>query len=85
MAIEQVSANSAAVNSAAVSQSAKANQAAAAPQAAQSAQKTDQTAKTDTVTISKQAQQLANDGDTAAQEAVESGAEKASEALKGKK
>jgi hypothetical protein len=38
----------------------------------------------DTVTISKQAQVLANDGDTAAQETKESGAEKASEALKGK-
>ena len=39
----------------------------------------------DTVTISKQAQQLASDGDTAAQEFSESYAEKASETLKGKK
>jgi hypothetical protein len=39
---------------------------------------------TDTVTISKQAQQLATDGDPAATEKQESGAEKASEAVKGK-
>ena len=39
---------------------------------------------TDTVTISKQAQQLASDGDTQAQEMRESGAEKASELVKGK-
>ena len=38
----------------------------------------------DTVTISKQAQQLANDGDPAATEAQEGAAEKATEALKGK-
>ena len=38
----------------------------------------------DTVTISKLAQQLASDGDTQAQEASESGAEKASESLRGK-
>jgi hypothetical protein len=38
----------------------------------------------DLVTISKQAQQLAKDGDTAAQEAMESGAEKASEKARGK-
>jgi hypothetical protein len=38
----------------------------------------------DTVTISKQAQQLASDGDIQAQEVRESGAEKASEALRGK-
>jgi hypothetical protein len=38
----------------------------------------------DTVTISKQAQQLATDGDTQAQEVSESGAEKASEAVRGK-
>lgn len=37
-----------------------------------------------TVNISKQAQQLAKDGDTAAQELKESGAEKASEKLRGK-
>ena len=39
---------------------------------------------TDKVTISKQAQHLANDGDTQFQEVSESGAEKNSEALKGK-
>jgi hypothetical protein len=39
---------------------------------------------TDTVTISKQAQQLANDGDTQAKEISESGAEKAVETLRGK-
>jgi len=40
--------------------------------------------KTDTVTISKQAPQLASDGDTQAQEMRESGAEKASELVRGK-
>jgi hypothetical protein len=39
---------------------------------------------TDTVTISKQAQQLANDGDTQAREITESAAEKATETLRGK-
>jgi hypothetical protein len=38
----------------------------------------------DTVTISKQAQLLASDGDTQAQEAKESGAELASKKLRGK-
>jgi hypothetical protein len=38
----------------------------------------------DTVTISKQAQQLASDGDTQAKEIRESGAEKASEKARGK-
>ena len=41
--------------------------------------------KKDTVTLSKQAVQLASDGDTPAAEAKESAAEKATEALKGKK
>jgi len=36
------------------------------------------------VTISKQAQKLANDGDTQAQEVRESGAEKTSETVRGK-
>lgn len=45
----------------------------------------EQETKKDTVTVSKQAQMLANDGDTAAAEIKESAAEKASEALKGKK
>lgn len=44
-----------------------------------------QTAKVETVSISKQAQQLASDGDTADQEIRENAAEKASETLKGKK
>ncbi len=39
---------------------------------------------TDTVTISKQAQRLASDGDTPAQEVKERGAEKAAERLRGK-
>jgi hypothetical protein len=43
-----------------------------------------QAPKTDTVTISKQAQQLASDGDPAALEAQESSAEKTGEASKGK-
>ncbi len=54
---------------------------AAQPQAAKAPQ---QAPKVDTVTISKQAQALAKDGDTQAQEAAESGAEKASEQAKGK-
>lgn len=41
-------------------------------------------ATTDTVTLSKQALQLASDGDTQAQEIRESGAEKASETSRGK-
>jgi hypothetical protein len=43
-----------------------------------------QAPKTDTVTISKQAQQLASDGDPAALEAQESSAEKAGETSRGK-
>lgn len=39
---------------------------------------------TDTVNISKQAQQLASDGDTQAQEVKESGAEKAGETARGR-
>jgi anti-sigma28 factor (negative regulator of flagellin synthesis) len=42
-------------------------------------------AKAETVSISKQAQQLASDGDRADQEFAENAAEKASETLKGKK
>ena len=38
----------------------------------------------DSLTISKQAQQLATDGDTQAQEIKESGAEKSSETTRGK-
>ena len=40
-----------------------------------------QAPKADTVTISKQAQQLAKDGDTQAQESSETSAEKSSEKL----
>lgn len=54
-------------------------------QAGQPAQKAIKAAQTDTVTISKQAVQLVSDGDTAAQEAKESAAERASEQLNGKK
>ncbi len=54
------------------------------PAQQQAAKAPQQTPKTDTVSISKQAQQLAKDGDTQAQEATESGAEKSSEALRGK-
>ena len=43
-----------------------------------------QAPKTDTVTISKQAQKLASDGDPAALEAQESSAETAGETAKGK-
>jgi hypothetical protein len=42
------------------------------------------TQSADTVTISKQARQLASDGDLPYQEVSESGAEKASEAARGK-
>jgi hypothetical protein len=60
--------------------------AAAAPeQQHQPAKPAPQTTKTETVSISKQAQQLASDGDTADQEVRESAAEKAGETLKGKK
>jgi hypothetical protein len=55
------------------------------PAQQQAAAKSPQQApKTDTVTISKQAQQLASDGDPAALEAQESSAEKAGETSRGK-
>jgi hypothetical protein len=54
------------------------------PAQQQAAKASQQAPKTDTVTISKQAQQLASDGDPAATEAQEGAAEKATEALKGK-
>jgi hypothetical protein len=54
-------------------------------QASASAPAPTQAPKKDTVTISKQAVQLASDGDTAAVEAKESAAEKATENLRGKK
>ena len=50
----------------------------------QPAKSAQQAPKTDTVNLSKQAQQLANDGDTQAQEVRESGAEKAGETYRGK-
>lgn len=43
-----------------------------------------QATKTDTVTISAQAQKLASDGDTQAQEIRESGAERAGETARGR-
>jgi len=54
------------------------------PQQQQQAPAPAKSASTDTVTISKQAQQLASDGDPAALEATEGASEKASEATKGK-
>ena len=85
MAIDPISSRSVVPNPAAVNPSSKADQATATAQAGHDAQKAAQAAKTDTVTISPQAvKKLANDGDTAAQEAKESAAEKASEALSGK-
>jgi hypothetical protein len=44
-----------------------------------------QAIKNDTVTVSKQAVQLASDGDTPAVESTEKAAEKATETLNGKK
>lgn len=55
------------------------------PQQQQQQLKSPQKAATaDTVSISKQAQQLAYDGDTQAQEIKESGGEQASEKVRGK-
>lgn len=54
------------------------------PAQQQQAKAPQQAPKTDTVTISKQAQQLASDGDPAATEIKEGAAEKATETLKGK-
>ena len=54
------------------------------PPVQQQAKAPQQAPKADTVTISKQAQQLANDGDTKAQEVKEGGAEASSEKLRGK-
>lgn len=50
----------------------------------QAAKAPPQTPKTDTVTISKQAQQLATDGDPSALEAQESSSEKTGETYRGK-
>jgi hypothetical protein len=58
---------------------------AAPEQQHQQARPAAQATKVETVSISKQAQQLASDGDTADQEVRESAAEKAGETLKGKK
>ena len=55
-----------------------------AAQPAQQAKAPQQAPKADTVTISKQAQQLAKDGDTQVQESSETSAEKSSEKLSGK-
>ena len=51
---------------------------------AQVSQKAAKAAQTDTATISQQALQMVSDGDSAAQEAKESTAEKASEQMRGK-
>jgi hypothetical protein len=85
MSIDPISPNSVAGNPAHINPQAKADQVAAPAEASRDAQKAAQASKTDTVTISRQAvQKLASDGDTAAQEAKESTAEKATEARKGK-
>lgn len=85
MSIEQISPNSVTANPSNVNPQVKTDQSTATSQANQDAQKTIQASKTDTVTISPQAVQLASDGDTAAVEAKETAAEKASEQLRGKK
>jgi hypothetical protein len=71
MSISEISSSSVA---AAYTQPVQQQQAKAAPKAPAA----------DTVTISKQALQLANDGDTQAQEVSEKGAEQATEKLRGK-
>ena len=58
---------------------------AAPDQQHQQARPAAQTTNVETVSISKQAQQLASDGDTADQEIRENATEKAGETLKGKK
>jgi hypothetical protein len=86
MSIAQLSPVSVQANPVDVNPQAKTDQATAAPQVSQDAQKIVQATKTDTVTISPKAlQMLASDGDTAAVEAKETAAEKASEKLRGKK
>lgn len=57
----------------------------ATPAQHQQAKPEPQAPKAETVSISKQAKQLASDGDTADQEIKENAAEKAGETLKGKK
>jgi hypothetical protein len=54
------------------------------PPAQQQAPATKKAPVADTVTISKQAQHLANDGDSQAQEASEGGAERAGETRRGR-
>ncbi|MEI6206692.1 MAG: hypothetical protein WCP20_07915 [Desulfuromonadales bacterium] len=86
MSIAQLSPNSVAANPADVNPQIKTDKAATVPQVNQDAQKSVQAIKTDTITISPQAvQKLANDGDSAAQEAKESAAEKDSELRRGRK
>lgn len=68
-----------------VNPQAQSEQANSSAQATQTSQETVKAAQTDTVTISKQALQMVSDGDTAAQEAKESAAERASEQQSGKK
>lgn len=85
MSISAISPNSVQSNPAHVNPQEQADKNATPAQTDQPAQKAVKAAQTDTVTISKQAVQLVSDGDTAAQEAKESAAEKASEQLRGKK
>lgn len=72
-------------NVAAPTPSSPTDNASSTAKASQDAQVAAIKAKTDTVIISKQALQLASDGDSAAQELKESAAEQASERLRGKK
>jgi len=85
MSVSAISPASVQANPTQVNQQVQADKNASPVQADQTAQKAAKTAQTDTVTISKQAVQMVNDGDSSAQEAKESAAEKASEQLKGKK
>ncbi len=83
MSIAQLSPNSVLANPADINPLVRAEQVTSTPQAAQDAQKTAKVAKTDTVTISSAAvKMLKSDGDSAAQEVNESGAEKSTETFR---
>ena len=88
MSIDAISGNSVAANPGNVNPHVKTEQVTAIAQVSQDTEKTAKAARTDTITISQlalqKAQKLASDGDTMVQEAKESAAEKATEALKGK-
>lgn len=79
MAISQVSLNSVATNPAYTNPYAKTDQQAAVPQVNQDAQKSTKVAKTDTVTISQQALQKVNEGQSRQEEAKENQAAKAAD------